>query len=98
MTTFVEKLAVKLSLGAASATGAFLNARGHREPTIDERDAIARETARLILDMVTAEAPTESSPLEVFDSLIERAVVAGIGTAARVMNLAGVNDPPKARA
>ncbi|MFZ5446995.1 MAG: hypothetical protein ACOZQL_43865 [Myxococcota bacterium] len=98
MMTFVEKLAVKLSLGAASATGAFLNARGHREPTLAERDEIARETARLILELVTAEGPTESSSIEVFDSLIERSVVAGIATAARVLNLGGVNDPPRARA
>jgi len=92
--TFIERVAVKLGVGAMHGAKAFLEANGARRPTSDEMTQIARQAAPLIERMVREAGPTIETTDEAFTELAYRAVAIAAGVAAQVMGL--VPAPPRA--
>lgn len=88
--TFAEHTVSKLMTAAGTAIESWRRARGHRNPTPGELDRIADALAPVLTALVPSDLAEESDPA-IFDELLQRALVAGIGFACLVMRI----EPPR---
>lgn len=82
---FVDQLETKLLAGANAAAGAFLSHNGFRLPTASERMEFNRLTLPAIMKMVAEAALTPDSPIEFYESLLQRTALLAVKVIVSIM-------------